>query len=369
MSDVSCVNGSATDDARHEVGTAPGFSVIDEIAVQHGAIGGIAVSADGGRLLVTHYGDDTVSLIDTGDRPVARTVVDTGEPFAVALAGSPAGRAYVSTVSTAYDTILAVDMDSDRVAAYPVAHSVTDLAVSPDGKHVYACRNAVNGADVAVLDTKTGREDAIGIAATPGTTTECVRVSPDGQRLYVATNGPSGGVLVVIDAQQKRVVNTVEIGSPIRDVAISPDGATAYVASCDPDFGAVLDVVDTHTDMVAGTHKVREVAGHLTQLTLSRDGERAYLVGDESVAVLGIRTCDVIGTIVVGAQPSCVIESPDGNRLYIADYAGTVTVLTIALTAASALAPRADQPTADDEPTAPHQRATPELRRLEPALA
>ena len=48
---------------------------------------------------------------------------------------------------------------------YPVAHSVTDVAVSPDGRHVYASRTAANGADVAVLDTETGTDDAIGIAA------------------------------------------------------------------------------------------------------------------------------------------------------------------------------------------------------------
>lgn len=343
MSDVSYVNE---------------WAVLTEIAVHHGAISDIAVSSDGDRAMVTNHGDDSFSLIDIGGRGVAQTVVGIDEPFALAVSGT-AGRAYVSSASAAYDSILAFDLDARRVvAAHPVAHSVTDLAVSPDGRYVYASRNSAGGADVAILDTKTGSDDAIGIATSPGTTTERVRLSPDGRRLYVATNGPSGAQLVVIEAQHKRVVSAVEIGSPIRDIALSPDGATAYVASCGADLSAVLDVVDTRANVVTSTYKVGEVAGFVTRLTLSRDGERAYLVGDDSVTVLSTAAYDIIVSIVVGAQPSCVSESPDGTCLYIGDYAGTVTVVEVA-----------SANMADDDATAQHQWAIPDMLSLEPAPA
>ena len=58
MNDVSGAN---------EIGIAPGFTVTAEIAVQRGAISGIAVSPDGTLLTVTHYGDDSFSFIDTGE--------------------------------------------------------------------------------------------------------------------------------------------------------------------------------------------------------------------------------------------------------------------------------------------------------------
>jgi DNA-binding beta-propeller fold protein YncE len=181
--------------------------------------------------------------------------------------------------------------------------------------------------------------------------------------VYVAANGPSTAELVVIDTQQKRVVRTVEIGSPIRDIALSPDGATAYVASCGPDFGAVLDVLDIRTTpTITSTCKVSEVVGFLAQLALSRDGERAYLVGDDSVTVLSTLTCDALGAIMVGSQPSCVVESPDGRWLYIADYAGVVTVLEIVSTTASA-----DAATPDGEPADVDQWVISDLLRLEPA--
>ena len=259
-------------------------------------------------------------------------------------------RAYVSSVSAEHDSALAFDTESNEIVAeYPLAFSVTDLAVSPNGRHLYAGRTDVEGADVAILDIKTGNEDAVRIAATAGTTTGCVRVSPEGRRLYVAANSSSTAHLVMVDAVQKRVLNAVEIASPIRDIALSPDGTTAYVGSAGPDFGTVLDIIDTRTSTITATHKIGDVAGLVAQLTVSRDGERAYLVGDQDVTVLSTATQDVIGSITVAGDPSCAIESPDGKRLYIADYAGTVTVLEIAVTAAPA-----DVLTADDELTAPH---------------
>jgi DNA-binding beta-propeller fold protein YncE len=343
-----------------ETSTPAGFAVEAEIAVQQGAVSGIAVSPDGARLIVAHNGDDSVSLIDTRDAEVVHTVVDVDEPYVVAVSDT-GGRAYVSTASTAYDSILAFDMDDNRVVeAHPVAHSLTDLAVSPDGRHIYATRTAPDGADVAILDTQTGKEDSIGIAAAAGTTAQCVRVSPDGRRLYVAANGPSTAELVVVDAQSHRMLNTIEIGSPIRDIALSADGAIAYVVSCGPDFGAVLDVVNTASHTVASTYKIDETARCVTQLALSRDDLRAYLVGDSSVTVWSTSTHDVIGSIVTGAQPSCVTESPDGHRLYIADYAGAITVLTTAPT---------DAPTPDEVLTAPHQWAFADLLGLEPTPA
>jgi len=229
---------------------------------------------------------------------------------------------------------------------------------------VYASRTAVDGADIAILDTATGDDDAISIATTPGTVTECLRVSPDGRRLYVAANGVSAAELVVIDTRQNRVLSTVEIGFPIRGIALSPDGATAYVGSCGPDFDTVFDVLDVRTSTVTNTYKIGDVAGVLAQLAVSRDGERVYLVGDQRVTVLSTATRHVVGSIVTGGRPSCVVESPDGKRLYIADYAGTVTVLGIA----AATAPTHAM-TLDDELTAAHARAFADLLLLEPTPA
>ncbi|WIM90078.1 YncE family protein [Candidatus Mycobacterium wuenschmannii] len=338
---------------------ADGFTVTGAIAAGRGAVSGMAVSADGGLLTVTHYGDDSVSLIDTTDATARLTVTDVDEPTAVAMSGA---RAYVSSVSKAHDEVLAFDTHAERiVASYPVGFGITDLAVSPNGRVVYAGRTGAEGADVVVLDTATGKQQSIGLDAA---SVACVRVSADGRRLYVAANSASTSALVMIDTRRNRVLSTVDIGSPIRDIALSPDGAVAYIGSCGPDFGTVLDIVDTRSSAVSATYKIGDAAASLAQLTLSRNGERAYLVGDQHVTVWSTLTQEVLGIITVGEEPSGAVESTDGTRLYIGDYAGTVTELAI-----SAAAAQVGGLTTGDEWTAPHGWAVSDLRMLEPTLA
>jgi len=353
-------------------------AVLVEIPVNKGPISSIVASPDGSRLMVTNYGHDSVSVIDvsvidTDTCRVVETVAGINEPFAIAMGSEDVDRAYVTTVSAAYDSIGVIDTSTNTVVStHPLALSVSDLVVSPDGKRVYASRNGVGGADVAVLDTTTGQVEVLDIATGPGTSTECVRVGSDGGRLYVGTNGPAGGQLVVIGADAQTglyVIDTVPIGSPIRDVALSRNGATAYVASCGPDSGAVVDVVDTGANKILSTHKITDVSGIVTGLALSGDGDRAYLVTDDGVTVLCARTQDIIGAVGLSNQPSCVVESPNGKYLYVADYSGAVTVAPVASVVAPGIEPAAhwDDTAAEDDAAA--EWAMPELPQLEPALA
>ena len=309
-----------------------GQAAVVRIAVNEGPISDVVVSPDGGRLLVTNYGRDSVSVIDTDTRRVTGTVAGLNEPFAIAVGRQSGTRAYVSTVSRAYDAIAVIDTRANTViATHPLALRVSDLAASPDGNRVYASRNGADGGDLAVLDTATGRVGTVALPTAPRATTVCVRVSPDGSRLYVAANGPGGGQVFVLRADAApRVVDTVGIGFSIRDVALSPDGAVAYVASSAPDSGAVVDVVDTRSRKITRTRKVGDIGGILTGLTVSGDGDRAYLVSDTGVTVLCTLTHDIVGTVAVTGQPSRVIESPDAKWLYVADYSGAVTVTPVA---------------------------------------
>ena len=370
-------------------------AILGEIPVNNGPISSIAVSPDGARLMVTNYSRDSVSVIDTGTCRVVQTVADINEPFAIVMGSEDAERAYVSAVSAAYDSIEVIDTSSNAViATHPLAFSVSDLVVTSDGKHVYASRNCARGGDIAVLNTTTDMVEVIDLASLsdlfkpPGITTECVRISSDGGRLYVGTNGPAGGQLVVfgVDAPSEdgvrsrsrrknskksarstgigeqaglRVIDAVEIGLPIRDVALSPDGSVAYVASSCPELGVVVDVIGTRNNKIVNTSKIGEIRGILTGLTLSGDGNRAYLVTDDSVTMLCTRTHDVAGTLGFAMQPSAVVESPDGKFLYIADYSGTVSVAPIASKA----------PVAIESADAPAAWRLPELELYESALA
>ena len=159
-------------------------SIVVEISVENGPISGIVASSDGSRLIVTNYGGDSVSIIDTDSGRVVETVSGVQEPFAIAAGGPESlapNRVYVSSVSRAYDAIEVIDVSTNTVVATdPLALSVSDLVVSADGRYVYASRNGTGGTDVAILDTTTGRIEVIDIAG-PGTIT---------QRRAPACNGP-----------------------------------------------------------------------------------------------------------------------------------------------------------------------------------
>jgi len=334
--------------------------------------------------MVTNYGGDSVSIIDTDTCRVVDTLAGVQEPFAIAAAGP--NRVYVNSVYRAYDSIEVIDVPTNTIAAtHPLAFSVSDMVASDDGRYVYASRNGNGGADVAVVDITTGRVEVIDVAG-PGSTAQCVRTSPDGAALYVGANSPAGGKLVVLGAPaddrssgrarwRRRkpararggltVTTVVEIGLAVRDVALSPDGAVAYVASCCPEVGAVVDFVDTRTNKITSTRKLGEISGNLTGCTVSHDGDRLYLIGDDGVTVLCTLTQDIIGTIAVAEQPSCVVESPDGKRLYVADYSGTVTVA--ALTAVAPAAPLAIEG-AQQRSHASADWLMPQLLQHEPAL-
>jgi hypothetical protein len=79
--------------------------------------------------------------------------------------------------------------------------------------------------------------------------------------------------------------------------------------------------------------------------------------------VLCTLTHDVVGTVAVTNQPSCVIESPDAKFLYIADYSGAVTVAAVASVVALGIE------SAAPETQIPTDWITPELVHHEPALA
>jgi len=295
---------------------------VGAVDVQRGAIGDIAATDDG-ILVVTNHADDTVSLLRAGTLAVSGVVEVAGEPFSVVVAD---GRAYVSTSSASSDAISVVDtVTQSVVATYSLAFSVTALAASPDGKRVYAGRTGDGTVDVVVVDTTAERVSTIDIATGAGIGIDALRVDPTGKRLYVATTDDRGSALVIVDVETARVQRTVQIGSPIRDIAIAD--RVAYVLTSDRATGGAVKVVDLSNGRVTGTAELG--IGAPTQMTVSADKTRAYIVDYDNVTVLCTLTLKIVNKVKLDARPSCVAVDSDAGRLYVADYAGGVTGLSV----------------------------------------
>jgi len=327
------------------------ISRVGAVAVRRGPIGDIARGA--GAILVTHHGDDSVSLLDADTLAPNWVIGVPGEPFAVAVSDD---RAYVSTSSADFDAVSVIDTNTNTViATYSLAFSVTALALRPDGKRVYAGRTGDGHVDVAVIDTTAERVGTIEIASSEGIGIDAIKADPTGERLYVATTETHGSSLAIVDTETARVERTVRVGPPIRDIALA-DG-TAYVLTSDRARGGVVVAIDLSTSQI--TETVELGIGAPTQMTLSDDASRAYIVDYDHVAVLCTLSHEVVDTITVDARPSCVAVDSERARLYIADYAGGVTMFAVDST----------MPVLYSEFMATDPISTPELPELESAPA
>jgi YVTN family beta-propeller protein len=300
------------------------IAMLGVIDVDRGPIADVA--ADVATLVVTNYGDNSVSVLDQYQLSVGTTVALDGEPFAAAVADD---RAYVAAASPSYDFVSVVDtVGKSVIATHPLALSVTGIDVDRMRNRVFVATTGPDVADLTIIDPTTDRISALEIGSGTGVVADTVRVSRDGRRAYVAVSDAHRGDLVVVDAGAQRVTQTVRLGPPIRDMAVSPDNSTVYVLTHHPRRGGAIVLVDTISCRIGAT---LPVGGSPTQMALSPDGTRAYLVDGDHVAVLSAITNETIDTITVGAQPSCVAASRDGSRLYVADNEGAVTAFTVAV--------------------------------------
>jgi YVTN family beta-propeller protein len=170
---------------------------------------GVSLSRDGRKLVVSNWGDESVSVLDpktlqedsttkVGSHPSEMVFGSDGRLF-VACSGSNSvsvieGNRVVETVKTSIDP------------ADPVGSTPDALALSPDGKTLFVA-NADNN-DVAVIDVSRKNEsEVVGFIPT-GWYPSAVAVSPDGKKLFVGVgkglesraNSPAKGEATAISA-------------------------------------------------------------------------------------------------------------------------------------------------------------------------
>ena len=195
----------------------------------------IAISPDGKTAYATSESKEKVVVINTETATETGTI--TVGPEASALAFAPNGKqAYVGIGP---EDVQVVETATGKLVGGPikVAGFVRQIAFAPNGETAYVA--AGNG--VAVINTALGM--VTGEIPVPSVST--LAVSPDGKRVYAASK--SGKSVTVAETGTNKVVGSpIPLPSEPVEIAITPDGGTAYVAD-----GLQVTPINLATDKAA----------------------------------------------------------------------------------------------------------------------
>lgn len=291
---------------------------------------GLSFSPDGRKVYVANRGGASVSLISTTSH-LQLVSQPMGGPVQ-AIAAHPDGRWVYATAGAAgivvvdagtaaqVDTIPLVDAGNPVSVGAGPSLIPNGIAVSPDGRYLYAVDNQ-DGGKVVVVDIA-AKAVAASVTLGAGMMPLAVATHPRGRKAYFAfaDTGAFGGDLVkVFDVGTlSPLAGGIPTGARPQGIAVTPDGAKVYVANHGENSVTVIDAAaDTATTTVA-------VGAAPLGVAISPDGSRAYVAnsGGNSVSVIAVSSDSVATTIPVGAAPAGAAVSPDGSVGYVANSAG-----------------------------------------------
>lgn len=304
-------------------------AVVDGVGGVDGLAGAIeiAISSDGRHVYVAGWFDDSMVTFSRNSVTGVLTFVQMQQDDIAGADGLYGARSVIVSaddahvyVSGEYDNAVGVfsrddatgqlsfiEAQRDRYSSADGLHGVVDVAVSPDGNHLYAAGYDDDSVAIFARNSNTGQLTFVqalkdGISGVDGLSrAHAVTVSPDGAHLYAAGYGDHAvavfsrnaatGQLTFVEVQ-KDGAGGVDGLYGARDVSVSPDGAHVYVAGYLEDAIAVF-ARNSVTGALSFCQVLKDNAGGVDgldgvrALTLKPDGGYLYATGrsDSAVAV------------------------------------------------------------------------------------
>jgi YVTN family beta-propeller protein len=264
------------------------------------AAGDLAVTADGKRVLVANYQNDSISLVETetgavteldlrpGRNDRSQSGVAGGEfPLGVALTGTTA---YVSSLRDR--EIVVVDLaDKPTIKArIKVAGNPNRLLLDRTGARLFATTDNTDSVVVidtasntvqrqipiavpqyAGLDTDDGDKRDSAAVKYRGSSPNSLTLSPDEQTLYVTNGGTNS--LAVISLADGQVKGLIPVGYYPNSVSVSPDGKMLYVVNGkSPSTANPTYCVELPNNPATGCLKQKKRAGNQYVLQMTKAG-------------------------------------------------------------------------------------------------
>ncbi|HEV2111015.1 MAG TPA: bifunctional YncE family protein/alkaline phosphatase family protein [Gammaproteobacteria bacterium] len=280
-------------------------------------VAGLALTADGTRLVAANYYNDSISVVDLNSGKVTGELdlrpgksggapgTPGGEnPFWVAIAGN--ATAYVSSQRDREVEVVDIGGVVPKLTArIPVKGTPVEMLLDKAAAHLYvACDNSDT---VAVIDTAKGQVTGEIATIAPagvvnpsygyrGVAPNSLALSPDGTRLYVSDGGTNAVAVVALDRPVPVVLGLIPTGWYPQSVVAGRLQPQLYVVNSRSNPGPNPDNPNHRghpKESFAHNHYILQLekAGFLT-LTLPSEGE------------LGTLTQQVLANDQFGAPPA-----------------------------------------------------------------
>jgi len=278
---------------------------IQGIEVNHGA----AAAPDGSRYYITNESESTVDIVDGKTLKIIKKVPLTNHPNNIAIS-KDGKRVYAAIVAGAGAIDVIDTATMTRVKSIRTEGGIHNTYVTPDGKFVVA--GSIPGKKITVIDQKT-EEVLYTIPTDAGVRPICFETNPDGstKRMFVQLSDFHG--FIAIDWNTKQVTERIKLpdvpekerhteglqGSPSHGIGITPDGKTLWANSKMNSHIYAYSMPDLK--FIAGV----KVGEHPDWLTFTPDSKRVYVAnaGSNSVSVVDIAARKELSQIKVGQVP------------------------------------------------------------------
>jgi 6-phosphogluconolactonase (cycloisomerase 2 family) len=318
--------------------------------------------------VLTNGQADSVGTVVTGLEGEGHLLVSADGKHVYALGTSDSSIvSFNRNLQTGVLTFIQKLTDGDVSGDEPIAGlgDPQDLAISPDGKHLYVTSRLDSSILVFTRDLTSGLLTRLQEITNTNAGGPTVSISPDGKHVYTSTgtrlttytrNLSSGALTFVSSFTAGQTASGGGIAdslSDVTDITISSDGKHLYTLSrTDESIGHYQR--NTTNGQLAYAEKitrgVADSAGHIVDglqgaksLTLNPTGNRLYATadGDDSIAVF-LRDSvtgrlvyenvlkelgdDSIGTTLTSLNnPDGIAVSPDGAHVYVVAREGAIT--------------------------------------------
>ena len=262
---------------------------------RHGHEPGYEDDSYSNRVYASSDGDSVVSVISTATDEVT-TSIDVGTtPHGLAITPD-GGRVLVAGFGTGQ--VEAIDTSSNQVVWQVAVPQPHNLAITADGQTAYAGSQKAGSEALAIIDIPSGAETgSVSLDHTP----RALNVSPDGQEVVLTEAGVDA--LLVLDRASNQIVTQIPTGASPHHPLFTPDGKLGMVVAQGP---GELDLFDPDAYTSTGTVKVGDMPHWIAATT---DNHFAYVTNEKSndVSIVDLTASAVAATIPVGNAPRKIV--------------------------------------------------------------